>query len=202
MVLTCSLTGNHRSDHQEAVCRPHNPKPFAESPPFWLRGWLKLSCLALCWFNKRNLELCPKHKEKERKTCSSPTNLMFSGIKRLKTSGFSILEGRGGFPWKRCRLSLKVIERQEGSFTQSKDFRDMCIWTWSKPWAAFERVTGRKARSLQMEEIGCKCQTFFVLSSRRRQTSVNFFPPSLAKSQTRLSDWTELNWYKFKRGFS
>ena len=27
-----------------------------------------------------------------------------------------------------------------------------------------ERVTGRKARGLQMEEIGCKCQTFFSLS--------------------------------------
>ena len=24
-----------------------------------------------------------------------------------------------------------------------------------------EGVTGRKARGLQMEEIGCKCQTFF-----------------------------------------
>ena len=27
-----------------------------------------------------------------------------------------------------------------------------------------ERATGRKARGLQMEEIGCKCQTFFSLS--------------------------------------
>ena len=27
-----------------------------------------------------------------------------------------------------------------------------------------ERVTGRKARGLQTEEIGCKCQTFFSLS--------------------------------------
>ena len=25
-----------------------------------------------------------------------------------------------------------------------------------------ERVTGRKARSLQMEEIACKCQTFYL----------------------------------------
>ena len=38
-----------------------------------------------------------------------------------------------------------------------------------------ERVTGRKARGLQMEEIGCKYQTFFsVLSSRRKQTSDMF----------------------------
>jgi len=35
-----------------------------------------------------------------------------------------------------------------------------------------ERVTGRKARGLQREEIACKCQTFLsLLSSRRKQTS-------------------------------
>ena len=35
-----------------------------------------------------------------------------------------------------------------------------------------ERVTGRKARGLQMEEIACKCQIFFsLLSGRRKQTS-------------------------------
>ena len=42
-----------------------------------------------------------------------------------------------------------------------------------------ERVTGRKARGLQMEERGYKCQTLFIspLSGRRRQTtSVRFFP--------------------------
>ena len=48
-----------------------------------------------------------------------------------------------------------------------------------------EKVTGRKARGLQTDEIGCKCQTFFMslLSSRRKQTtSVRFFfPPFLNK---------------------
>ena len=41
-----------------------------------------------------------------------------------------------------------------------------------------ERTTGRKARSLQTEEIGCKCQTFFLslISGRMKQTSVTFFP--------------------------
>ena len=35
-----------------------------------------------------------------------------------------------------------------------------------------ERVTGRKARGLQTEEIGCKCQTFLsLLIGRRKQTS-------------------------------
>ena len=35
-----------------------------------------------------------------------------------------------------------------------------------------ERVTGRKARGLQIEEIGCKCQTFFtsILNGRRKQS--------------------------------
>ena len=50
--------------------------------------------------------------------------------------------------------------------------------------AVIERVTGRKARDLQMEEIGCKCQIFFIslLSSRRKQTtSLRFFSPSLYK---------------------
>ena len=39
-----------------------------------------------------------------------------------------------------------------------------------------ERVTGIKARGLQMEEIGCKCQTFLsLLSGRSKQTSDTFF---------------------------
>ena len=43
--------------------------------------------------------------------------------------------------------------------------------------APVERVTGRKARGLQTEEIsdirGCKCQTFFLspLNGRRKQTT-------------------------------
>ena len=37
----------------------------------------------------------------------------------------------------------------------------------------FERVTGRKTRGLQTEEIGCKCQIFFLspLSGRKKQTA-------------------------------
>ena len=45
---------------------------------------------------------------------------------------------------------------------------------------ASKRVTGRKARGLQMEEIGCKCQTFLSpLSGRRKQTNDIFFPFSI-----------------------
>jgi len=60
-------------------------------------------------------------------------------------------------------------------------------WLWRKagaPWkqgdtaeshfgvGAIERVTGRKARGLQTEEIGFKCQTFFIspLRGRGKQT--------------------------------
>ena len=39
-----------------------------------------------------------------------------------------------------------------------------------------ERVTGRKARGLQAEEIACKCQTFLsLLSGRRKQTNEQYF---------------------------
>ena len=46
--------------------------------------------------------------------------------------------------------------------------------------SSIERVTGRKARGLQMEEIGCKCQTF--LSQRAGGNKlVLHFSPSLYK---------------------
>ena len=50
------------------------------------------------------------------------------------------------------------------------DFYSICL--------PIERVTSRKARNLQREEIGCTCQAFFIsLSGRRKQTtSVRFFP--------------------------
>ena len=42
-----------------------------------------------------------------------------------------------------------------------------------------ERVIGRKARGLQMEEIGCKCQTFFISLKQQEETNVLDFPPLL-----------------------
>ena len=46
----------------------------------------------------------------------------------------------------------------------------------SKRKGGTERVTDRKARGLQMEEIGCKCQTVLsLLSGRSKQTSDTFF---------------------------
>ena len=46
-----------------------------------------------------------------------------------------------------------------------------------------ERVTGRKARGLQMEEIGCKCQIFFSLLSGRRKQTTDIFSFSLQISK-------------------
>ena len=49
----------------------------------------------------------------------------------------------------------------------------------NKLWDTSERVTGRKARGLQIEEVACKCQTFLsLLSGRRKQTS-NIFSFSI-----------------------
>ena len=40
---------------------------------------------------------------------------------------------------------------------------------------ATERLTGRKARGLQMEKRGCRCQTFFsLLSGRKKQPAICF----------------------------
>ena len=56
-----------------------------------------------------------------------------------------------------------------------KEMRRQVI-DWEKIFAKaipYQRVTGRKARGLQMEKIGCKCQTFFFISplnSRKTQT--------------------------------
>ena len=45
-----------------------------------------------------------------------------------------------------------------------------------KTYPISEKVIGRKARGLQMEEIACNCQTFFsLLSGRRKQTRDIFF---------------------------
>ena len=42
-----------------------------------------------------------------------------------------------------------------------------------------ERVTGGKARGLQMEEIACECQSFFSLLSGRRKQSSDIFSFSI-----------------------
>ena len=52
-----------------------------------------------------------------------------------------------------------------------------------------ERVTGRKARSLQTEEIGCKCQMVFYLSLKRQEETnykCQIFFPFLYKIKRRF----------------
>jgi len=52
-----------------------------------------------------------------------------------------------------------------------KEMRRQAI-DWEKMFAKAipdERVTGRKARGLQTEETGCKCQTFFSLSLKQQE---------------------------------
>ena len=50
-----------------------------------------------------------------------------------------------------------------------------------------DRVTGRKARGLQMEKIPCTCQTFFsLLSGRRKQTSCSFSFSTQIKKEVSL----------------
>ena len=58
-----------------------------------------------------------------------------------------------------------------------------------------EGLTGRKARGLQMEEVGCNCQTFLsLLSSRRKQTNDIFFSFSIQFFLT-LFNFTILYWF-------
>ena len=53
---------------------------------------------------------------------------------------------------------------------------------------AGERVTGRKARGPQAEEIGFKCQTFFLSLKLQEETNKCqiFFSPSLYKIKRRF----------------
>ena len=61
-----------------------------------------------------------------------------------------------------------------------------------------ERVTGRKARGLQTEEIGCNCQTFFIslLSSRRKQTTRVRFLASLVAQLVKNPSATRETWVR------
>ena len=66
--------------------------------------------------------------------------------------------------------------------------KSMDIGAWRDTVYGDERVTGRKARGLHMEETGCKCQTFFNLSLKKQEETNKclIFSPSP---------------YKFKRRF-
>ena len=75
-----------------------------------------------------------------------------------------------GKQWKQCQTLFFWAPKSLQMVTAAMKSKD----TYSleeKLWP-IERVTGRKVRGLQTEEIACKCQTFLsLLSTRRKQTS-------------------------------
>ena len=54
-------------------------------------------------------------------------------------------------------------------------FNPQCSFTIISHFQALplKRITGRKARGLQKEEIGCKCQTFFSLSLKEQEETLS-----------------------------
>ena len=71
--------------------------------------------------------------------------------------------------WNECWKSIGIIVEEEHLSLATEMVAMVCA-------AAAERVTGRKARGLQMEEIGCKCQTFLsLLSTGGNKRNIFFF---------------------------
>ena len=74
-------------------------------------------------------------------------------------------------------LLLDMSEFLNLSWIKKKKF-----WRKRDHWSHFnhisntERVTGRKSRGLQMEEIGWKCQTFFFLSPLSSKRKLCIYP--------------------------
>ena len=57
--------------------------------------------------------------------------------------------------------------------------------------AVIKRVTGRKARDLQMQEIGCKCQIFFFFNlSLKQQQETNYKCQIFSLLYTKLKDFS------------
>ena len=74
---------------------------------------------------------------------------------------------------RRCFITSRKVMSNLHSVLKSKD---ITLPTRVRIFKAVERVTSRKARGLQTEEIACKCQTFLsLLSGRKKQTNDIFF---------------------------
>ena len=81
---------------------------------------------------------------------------------------------------------ISELEDKVMEITGTEQVKNMTVQETARTASCYERVTGRKSRGLQTEEIGCKCQTFFsLLSGMRKQTSDIFFP-SLYKFKRRV----------------
>ena len=78
-------------------------------------------------------------------------------------------EERGGLPGSALRQEASHMQSEGKWVWRCQDTDARQRWWEGNSW---------KARGLQMEEIGCKCQTSFIslLSGRRKQTSDTFFP--------------------------
>ena len=86
-----------------------------------------------------------------------------------------------------CRCEMNIWHCLCYNEDDSPSVSQGCESTFSTSSTAIsERVTGRKARGLQMEEIACKCQTYLSLLSRRRKQTSNIFFPSLYKFKERF----------------
>ena len=94
--------------------------------------------------------------------CHDLTRELSPQRRQLRLQGLQILSHRE--PSSFITISLPA-ELMKASKEKSKDLNE---W----------RITDRKARGLQTEEISCKCQTFFLslLNGRRKQTNIIFSP--------------------------
>ena len=98
-------------------------------------------------------------------------SLIFNMLSRLYTLGCYKMKLEG------CLKQFYSIVGQNQTLMHSQVCVCVCVCAGGRGellcfLMCIERVTGRKARGLQMEERGCKGQTFFsLLSSRRKQTS-------------------------------
>ena len=127
-----------------------------------------------------SISLRPHGLQHARPPCPSPTPRVYSNSCPLSqwchpTISSSVI------PFSSCLQSFPA----SGSFQMSQFFASggqrigvsastsvfpMNIQDWFPlGWTGCERVTDRKARGLQMEEIGCKCQTLFYLSLKRQE---------------------------------
>ena len=76
-------------------------------------------------------------------------------------------------------LDLRAVQGPRKSLLQHFSHGGVCVsvglFSLSPYSSPAERVTGRKARGLQMEKIACKCQTFLSLLRAGRNKLVIFF---------------------------
>ena len=92
----------------------------------------------------------------------------------------SVGEGKGRMIWENGIETCKLYVKRIASPGWMHETGCSGLVRWDDPegrdavGGGSERVTGRKARGLQMEERGCKCQTFLSLLSGRKKQTMSF----------------------------